>query len=475
MPVLGERAVVLGASMGGLLAARVLADFFGTVTVIERDELPDDPLNRRGVPQGRHVHALLARGAQTINEFFPGLLDELVAAGAPVWDDGDLSKGYFCYNGHEVLRSGVIAGDRKEMALYMPSRPLLECHVRRRLKAMENVTIHGGHDVAELMSTADRSRVTGVRVVNRADDAKHELTADLVVDAMGRSAHTPAFLEQLGYGRPAEDRITMHTTYVSQPLRIPPGTLREMLALVSPAPGRPTGMFLVGYEDDTWIFTVLGMTGREPPRDLAGMLSFAEYYAPAHLLAAVRSGEPLGPVVQHRMPSSQWRRYDKMRRLPDGLLACGDAICSFNPIYGQGMSVAALDAMAMRDCLRRGVTDLPRRYFRATTKAIGVAWKTGATSDLTFPEVEGRRTPSMRVTNRLVDLVLTASESDAVIGTQFFRVTGLLDSPIRLLHPAFLYRVATVNLRRRQRHSQPARAAVAAPADGGCALEVLAE
>jgi hypothetical protein len=100
---------------------------------------------------------------------------------------------------------------------------------------------------------------------------------------------------------------------------------------------------------------------------------------PAHLLAAVRTGEPLGPVVQHRMPSSQWRRYDKMRRLPDGLLACGDAICSFNPIYGQGMSVAALDAVALRDCLRRGVTDLPRRYFRATAKAIGVAWQTGAT------------------------------------------------------------------------------------------------
>ena len=208
---------------------------------------------------------------------------------------------------------------------------------------------------------------------------RQALTADLVVDAMGRSAHTPALLENLGYGRPPEDHITMHTTYVSQRMRIPPGTLTEMMALISPAPGRPTGMFLVGYEHDTWIFTVFGLVGHEQPRDLAGMVSFAEHYTPAHLLAAVRTGEPLGPVVQHRMPSSQWRRYDKMRRLPDGLLACGDAICSFNPIYGQGMSVAALDAVALRDCLRRGVTDLPRRYFRATAKAIGVAWETGAT------------------------------------------------------------------------------------------------
>lgn len=366
-----------------------------------------------------------------------------------------------------MLRSGKAAVDHKANAVYLPSRPFLERQVRSRLQAIENVTIHGGQDVAELTSTADHSRVTGVRVVNRAEDTRQELTADLVIDAMGRGAHTPALLENLGYGRPVEDHIVMHTTYVSQSLRIPPGTLKEMLVAIGVAPGRPTGMFLVGYEHDTWIFTVYGMVGHEPRRDLAGMLSFVEDYAPAHLLTAVRTGEPLGPVVQHRMPSSQWRRYDKMRRFPDGLLACGDAICSFNPIYGQGMAVAALDAVALRDCLRRGVKDLPRRYFRAAAKAIGVAWQTGATSDLAFPEVEGRRTPSMRVTNRLVDSVLTACESDAVVGAQFFNVTGLVDPPTRLLHPWFLYRVATVNLARRQRHSLSGQAAVAGSAAGG--------
>lgn len=459
MPILGERAVVLGAGMGGLLAARVLAAYFSTVTVIERDELPDDPVNRRGVPQGRHVHALLARGANILDDFFPGLLDDLVAAGAPVWNDGDMSKAYLCYSGHVLMRSGTVDGDPKELALYMASRPLLEFHVRRRLFGMGNVTIHSGYDVAELTSTTDYQRITGVRVVNRAAGSQEDLSADLVVDAMGRGAHMPALLEKLGYGRPTEDHITMHTTYVSQPLRIAPGTLEEMVATVSPAPGRPTGVFLFGYEHDTWIFTVYGMAGNEPPRDLPGMLSFARDCLPPHLLSAVRSGEPLGPVVQHRMPSSQWRRYDKMRRLPDGLLACGDAICSFNPIYGQGMSVAALDAVALRNCLRRGSADLPRRYFRATAKTIAVAWQTGASSDLAFPEVEGRRTPRMRVANRLADFVLAASESDMDIGVQFFRVAGLLDPPTRLLRPGFLCRVAAVNLRGKQRDSQRAAAA----------------
>jgi 2-polyprenyl-6-methoxyphenol hydroxylase-like FAD-dependent oxidoreductase len=462
---LGERAVVLGASMSGLLTARVLADYFRTVTVVERDVLPDEPTNRRGVPQGRHPHALLPRGAQTLGELFPEILDELVADGAAVWDDGELSKLYISFGGHLMVRSGKAAVDHKANAMYHPSRPFLERHVRRRLQAIENVTIIDGRDVAELTSTADRKRVTGVGVTARDGGAEQELSADLVIDAMGRAAHTPAFLETLGYGRPVEDQIVMHTTYVSQTLRIPPGTVKEMLAIIGPAPVRPTGMFLVGHENDTWIFTVFGMVGHEPPRDLAGMLSFAQEYAPAHLLAAVRAGEPIAPVVQHRLPSSQWRRYDKMRRFPDGLLVCGDAMCSFNPIYGQGMSVAAMDAVALRKSLRHGVTDLPRRYFRAAAKSIGVAWGLGAGSDLAFEEVEGRRTASMRFTNRFVDWVLTACETDAVVNAQFYKVTGLVNPPARLFHPSFIYRVATVN-RRRRRRVQPRQTGVAGITDG---------
>jgi 2-polyprenyl-6-methoxyphenol hydroxylase-like FAD-dependent oxidoreductase len=454
MRVRGERAVVLGASIGGMLAARVLADFFGTVTVVDRDVLPDDPCTRRGVPQSRHVHALLPRGAHIIEELFPGILDQLVANGAPIWDDGELSKLHASFGGHDITRSGKLPVKRDAVALYMPSRPFLECHVRRRLRALQNVTILTGHDVAELTSTANQNRVTGVRIINRDGGLELELVADVVVDARGRGAHTPALLESLGYGRPVEDHITMRTTYVSQLLRIPPGTLKEMFVNISPAPGRPTGMFLTGYENDTWMFTVFGMVGHEPPRALDGMLSFAQAYAPAHLLAAVRTGEPIGEVAQHRMPSSQWRRYDKMRRFPDGLLVCGDAICSFNPIYGQGMTVSALDAIVLRGCLRRGGTDLPRRYFRASAKPIGVAWKMAAASDLAFPEVEGKRSRSMRVTSRFVDWALSACESDAGVAEQFFRVNSLLDHPLRLLYPTFIYRVAAVNLRRRRNHGQ---------------------
>jgi hypothetical protein len=223
-----------------------------------------------------------------------------------------------------------------------------------------------------------------------------------------------------------------------------------MLILVSAAPGRPTGMFMCRNENDTWIFTVFGMVGHEPPRDFAGMLSFAAEFGPEHILAAVRAGEPIGPVVAHRLPSSQWRRYDKMRRFPDGLLVTGDAMCSFNPVYGQGMSVAAMEAIALRETLSRGETDLPRRFFRAAAKSIGVAWSLGSGPDLAFPEVEGRRTPAMRLTTRFADWMLTACETDAIVHAQFTKVTGLIDPPARLFRPSIVLRAASANRRRRQ-------------------------
>lgn len=435
--------------MSGLLAARVLSEFYRTVTVVERDVPPEGPVNRRGVPQGRHVHALLGRGGQVIDELFPGFLRELADDGAVTLDDGDFSKIYISFGGHVLARSGF--AQRTDAPMYLSSRPFLEYHVRCRLRAVPNVTILDGHDVVDLIATPDRARVAGVLVASRAGDSARRLTGDLIVDAMGRGSRTPAFLAGAGYERPVEDHVVVRTTYASQLMRIPSATVERMV-VIGAAPGRPRGLFLSSYENDQWMFTVWGMLGNEPPGELAGMLDFASGYAPAHVLAAARAGTPLGEVVRHRMPSSQWRRYDKLRRFPDGLVVCGDAICSFNPVYGQGMTVAALDALALRECLRSGgVNDLPRRYFRKAAKSIAVAWQMAAGNDLAFPEVEGRRSIATRVANRCSDWVLGVCSYDVVVAEKFFRVNNFLDSPLRLAHPAFIFRLATAKLRRRRR------------------------
>jgi hypothetical protein len=301
--------------------------------------------------------------------------------------------------------------------------------------------------------------VTGARIRAHNGHGEQMLAADLVTDATGRGSRTPVFLEALGFSRPTEDSVPVRLSYSSQLLRLPPGTLREKIVLVSPVPGRPTGMALFGYENDVWMFTVFGMAGVEPPCELRDMLSFADGFAPAHVLAAVSAGEPLAEVCRFRYPESRWRRYDKMRRFPDGLVVLGDAICSFNPIYGQGMTVAALQAQALRDCLRQGTTDLARRYFRAAAKPIGVAWQFAVGGDLSLPEVEGHRPLAVRLSNRYVDRLQTVAQTDIAVAEQFVRVIGLLDPPGTLLHPRMLLRAARPR-RRPQTEALPTPARV---------------
>ena len=456
MTKIGAHAVVLGASMGGLSAARVLADFYDRVTVVERDVLPLIPGNRRGVPQGRHGHALLGRGLAVLGEFFPGFTDDLDAAGVPALDYRDLTQGYLSFGGHLIPRSGGFA---TVPSAYIPSRPLLEGLVRQRLRAIGNVALLDGYDVVSLSPSDDGRRVTGATIKAHDDEQAHFLAADLVVDATGRSARTPAFLEALGYARPRQDCVKVRLTYASQLFRLPPGSMREKIVLVSPVPGRTTGMALFGYENDTWMLTAFGMAGAEPPRELPDIVKFVGALAPPQVAVALAGGEPFGEVCRFRYPESRWRRYDKLRRFPDGLLVIGDAICSFNPAYGQGMTVAALQAQALGRCLADGTTQLARRFFRAAAEPIGVAWQFAVGGDLALPEVEGHRPLSVRLTNKYVGRLQTAAESNLEIAEQFVRVVGFLDPPSRLMRPKMLLSAA----RRPRPSAIPQKAEVLTP------------
>jgi len=425
-----------------------LADFYENVTVVERDILPTAAVTRRGVPQGRQIHAIAARGTQILEELFPNFVDELAAGGAGTWDDGDYSKLWISVGGHRMVRSGR-SPRPQQMSISFPSRAFLEWTVQRRVCAMHNVTILQGHDVVGLAATPAGDRVTGALVVDRDVNRETTLTADLVVDATGRGSRTPNFLEELGYGRPPEDELMVHLAYACQRLRIAPGVIKEHMIALFPVAGRPKMFGLIGYENNTWMFAVGGMAGLQPPTELADMLSFVADFAPTHVLDAIRVAQPIGEVNHHRVPSNRWRRYDKMRRTPEGLLVIGDAVCSFNPIYGQGMTVAAIEAMLLRDCLRRGDHGLPRRFFRASAKKVRVAWQTAVGSDLALPEVVGRTPPSTRITNRYLDRVMIAAETDPLVAAQFMRVIGMLDPPARLLRPSIVLRVVGANRSRR--------------------------
>ncbi len=439
-----ERAVVLGASMAGLLAARVLADFYEAVIVIERDTLPDHPETRRGVPQANHVHVLSARAAQVLEELLPGLLNDLVRAGVGVWDDGDLSKMSFTLGEQRLPTQGVLSDFG---AWYFPSRSLLEWNVQQRIKAISNVIILDGRDFVGLTTSASNDRITGVRVTG--DDADEiVLTAELVVDAAGRGSRTPMFLEDLGYGRPAVDEVTVRVQYASQRLRLPPGTLDEYTISVFPTAARPVYWVLMRQEHDTWLFTLGTFGGHEVPVEPADRLAFGSGIAPGHAIRAITLAEPLGEVARFHTPSNRWWRYDGMRKLPKGLVVCGDALCSFNPIYGQGMTVAALEALVLRDCMKAGVDDLPRRYFRAAAKVIRRAWRTAVSLDLSMPDTTGRQSISMRIGGAYFELVKSVAATDIRVTERFLRMIAMLDDPSQLMRPAFLLRVVMGSLRR---------------------------
>lgn len=426
MSKLGVRAIVCGAGMGGLLAARVLSEFYETVTVLERDKLPETAAPRRGVPQGRHFHVLMSRGSQVLGRLFPGLLDELVTAGATVCDDGNLSQVSIRVGGHEYNRSGKFA-DPAAVVIYLLSRPLLESRVRRRVRGIDNVEILDGHDVVGPIA-AHAERVTGAHVVNRDTGAERVLDADLVVDAMGRGGRTPAFLDSLGYGRPDAERSFANASYSSQLLRIPACAITEKMTFVVPEPNLSTGGAFSAYEHDTWILTVARLAHHEPPNELAPMIALATQFMSPALLAVLQAGEPLGQVSVFRYPGSVWRRYDKMLQFPEGLLVFGDAICSTNPIYGQGMTVAALEAISLRECLSQSDGDLNRRFFDAAAAQIGPLWASNQFNDLYMHTANGR--PALpKELLQFREAVLTAAENSTALTEKLFRTMNLIDPP----------------------------------------------
>jgi 2-polyprenyl-6-methoxyphenol hydroxylase-like FAD-dependent oxidoreductase len=432
---IGDHAVVLGASMAGLLAARVLTDAYGQVTVIDRDEFPNTPMHRRGVPHGRHLHALAARGQQALEELFPGLTAELVARGAPIGDL--LANGRLYFSGHRLRQAPT------GLLLLCASRPLLEGHVRARVRALPNLRFLDRCDVVGLATTPDGRRVTGPRVLRRVDGSAQEvLDADLVVDATGRGSRTPVWLEALGYPRPQKSEVRIGLGYATRTYRLPPDALDGDLAILNAAtPQHPRTGALLMLEGDRWMLTLGGIVGDNPPTDPDGFLDFARSLQFPDIYRTVRDAEPLDEPVAFHFPASVRHRYERLSRFPHGLLVVGDAVASFNPIYGQGMSVAALEALTLRRHLEQGIEPQPRRWFRELARVVDVPWDMSAGGDLVFPGVEGRRTLRVRLVSGYLARLHAAAVHDAGLASAFLRVAGLVAPPQSLLRPSVAVRV----------------------------------
>jgi 2-polyprenyl-6-methoxyphenol hydroxylase-like FAD-dependent oxidoreductase len=413
-----KHAIVIGASIGGLCAARVLADFYDRVTVYERDELPDGPAIRSAVPQDRHVHLLMARGAQEFDTHFPGLLDDMVAEGVPILENRP-DYIHFGAAGHVL---GTHHRLQDEFTAYVPSRPHLEWQIRRRVAKIPNVEIVHA-PVADPRFDATRHRVTGVVL-----DSGDAVDADLVVDAAGRGTRLPVWLAQWGFERPREDTVDVGIGYATHQLHIPDGLIAEKVVVAGASREQPLGLGMLYYEDGTWGLTTFGVGKVEPPHDFAGMCALADEILPAHVAAAIRQGEPIGEVAFHKYPTSRWRRYDKLDRFPAGIIPFGDAVVSFNPTYGQGMTMTSLQAGHLRRALEADGADLAREFNRATAKTTFPVWQMNAIGDLTLHRASGPMPRWYGPVGNLFDQFLGAAETDPVLAEWFLRRFSLLDS-----------------------------------------------
>lgn len=433
------RAVVVGASMGGLLAARVLADRFDEVVVVERDTLPATQQPRRGVPQGRHTHLLLGRGREVLEQHFPGFTSEVVDRGALV---GDLTG-----RGRVFIRGGFLTSFDSGLDCVCASRPLLEQVVRERVMAMGNVRVLDGTDTLGLRAVADR--VTGVRTRRRDAPDEQVLDADLVVGAAGRAAASVGWATELGYPAPTQEEIRVDITYVSRRYRRRPGDLQgDLFLAVTPEPPGVRAGAVLAQEDDLWIVTLIGYLGERPPEDADGFRRYAASLPTRAVADLLADAEPVGePAVAH-FPASRRRRFERLATLPEGYLVVADAISSFNPVYGQGMSVAAEESLVLARALDEGLAGLPRRFYRAAATVVDMPWTIAASSDLRFPQVPGERSVQVRLLNAYIARLLTGARRDPVLARAFTLTNNLMAGPRSLLRPAIAARVMVGGSRR---------------------------
>lgn len=456
-----ERVVIAGGSIAGLLAAAALAPLARAVVVIERDHLPgpDEPAgdaaSRPGTPQAPQSHGLLASGRLAIEQLLPGFTDDLLAAGA-------ISRGDVGANGRWWIGGGRLADTTVGATGIAVSRGLVEATIRRRVRELATVDLRGGADVAGLLTDGPGGRVTGVRIRDRSGERRDpiDLPADLVVDATGRPSRGSAWLAERGWPEPPGERVRLGLRYATTHVERHEDDLDGRFVAVSGAtPQVPRVGVAIAQEDGTWTISLCGYAEEEPPVDPDGFRRYAGGVV-APEIAALLAGRPmLHEVRTYRFPDCRRRRYDRVA-LPLGFAPIGDAVASFDPVFGQGMSVAALEAVVLGRYAAAGLEAVRDRYPRRAVALAERAWGIVVGADRQLPGVGGTPPPAHRWISRYVARAQRVARHDPVVARAVMRVTNLLDPPSALMRPAILARVCGPRAARRR----PERAATLGPA-----------
>lgn len=438
---LTSHALVIGGSISGLLAARVLADHFERVTIVERDRLPQDPLSRKGVPHARHRHQLLMGGRLILEQIFPGIEADLAQAGTIVVDWSKtiapltpVAPGPYFGCGYNVLYC---------------SRDLLEWAIRRRVMLLPHVCICQERDVVGLVADETGSAVSGVRIRARgaaAEEGEETLHADLIVDASGRYSQTPKWLTALGHAIPQETIVNSFVRYVSRYYRYPSDHLPNWQVVLSETATR--GGLIAQVEGNRWLLTLSGVGGDYPPLKEAAVLAFVQSLPSQQLYEFLQVAYPISPLSGYQQMENRLRHYEQLQRQPEHFIVLGDACCTLNPQNSQGITVAAQSALVLDSCLRRRrnsgpahLTGFTQQFQQALAKNNRAAWLLATSRDFRYSTTVGERPQWLPLYQRYMSRVGRLAAKDAQVHGVLFAVTQLLKPPDILFRPRVLTKV----------------------------------
>jgi len=435
-----KRAIVIGAGMGGLAAAKALANHFSHVALLDRDSLPSQAEHRIGTAQSKHAHVLVAGGLRALSALFPGFQEDLHKDGAVKLRTGlDV----------RLERPGFDPFPARDLGwdTYSASRPLIELVTRRRIEQLGNVELLPKCRVTELIASQDGSAISGVRW-DSLDGQVHTMSADIVVDASGRGRPTLELLDGIGLPKPEETEIGIDIAYSTVVFRVPGGASPSWKGVMTlpAAPISSRGALLFSIEDNRWIVSAGANHGDAPPGDLAGFLEFLKSLRTQTIYDAVKDAQPVGEVARFVLPSSVRRHFEKLQKFPRGLLVLGDGLCRFNPVFAQGMSVAAQEAAILDQLLtsRAGGPDvleeLELKYFTACHDVVETPWAV-ATSDFVFPKTRGQRPSDFELRMQYGVALTHLAAEDAAVHKLTAEVNHLLKPQSALREPELAKRV----------------------------------
>jgi 2-polyprenyl-6-methoxyphenol hydroxylase-like FAD-dependent oxidoreductase len=442
---IGGRAVVIGAGIGGLAAGGALAPYFQRVVILERDRLPDVAVARAGVAQGRHTHGLLAGGLKALNDIFPGYRQALVEAGAiPIHVAQDVR--------YERADVGALPQRDLGISFLCASRPLIELVLRRQLQSLANVEIWPECKVTEILSAKHARAVHGVRFDMKSGEAEL-LHADLIVDASGRPTLAVALLEALGIAAPAVTEIGIDINYTTALVDMPAQAVHAWkIVRTDPDPPNPARYgVLIPVESGRWMVTICRHGDVERLDSWEKFLRACRDLITPTIYEAVRATKPAGELRHHGFPASTWRHFEKSAHLPRGLLPIADSLCRFNPIHGQGMSSAALQARLLHHVLERAsmatdpIRGLQEDFLGEVGNLLETPWGMSASADLAFPDTRGVRPEDFEENMRRSAATFRAAVVDPVVHKAMVEVAQLLQPRTLLQEPHIARRIEEVN------------------------------